>query len=166
MATLSDLGGRSGSSRSSQRPANPNTVELALTRSKDRTCERLVPTLPRGNTLLGRSASPRCLHCGVTQPTRSVEDGIPTRERGNENQALLCLRFITNSTVLPLIPVQAIVRIPDLANNAVGLLFCIDLGQEIAQIRASSPVREGRRNRNSSSALQHRPEIVPGLMAP
>jgi len=50
----------------SQGTPNPNTVELALTRRKDKTCDRLVTTLLRGNPPPGRSASLRLLICGVT----------------------------------------------------------------------------------------------------
>jgi hypothetical protein len=60
-----------------------NTVELPLTILKDKTCDRLVPTLPRGNTRLGRSRVPADSLCrlGLTDagasntafPRRSVE---------------------------------------------------------------------------------------------
>jgi hypothetical protein len=53
-------------------PPNPNTVELTLTILAEKTCDRLVPTLPRGNTRLERSAFPQ-FHRAVSVPS--------TRER-------------------------------------------------------------------------------------
>jgi uncharacterized damage-inducible protein DinB len=49
-----------------------NTVELTLTLLAEKTCDRLVPTLPRGTTRLERSAFPQ-FHCADSVP--------PTRER-------------------------------------------------------------------------------------
>jgi hypothetical protein len=48
--------------------------------------DRLVPTLPRGNTRLARSACPQ-FHCAVSvQPPQSFDFGVLTHERVNEDQ--------------------------------------------------------------------------------
>ena len=72
---------------------NINTSELVLNIRKYEICEYLFPTIPRGNTLPGCSASPRVPCRPEAKPTRSVEEGIPTPERGNENKSFPLLHL-------------------------------------------------------------------------
>jgi hypothetical protein len=67
---------------------SPNTGELAIKQSQQR-LGGLVPTLSRGNALPDAPASSVGDRGWAIEGTRSVKDGIPTRERGNEKPQFL-----------------------------------------------------------------------------
>jgi hypothetical protein len=72
----------------------PDTVELTLTILAEKTCDRLVATLPRGNTRLERSAFPQ-FHRAVSVPidAGASNTAFPRRSVGTRTETFFASKL-------------------------------------------------------------------------